>query len=377
MAATTETEKEEFKKMKFVENENGNFGANFGAAASTSKTPNKEAVRKASAGPKTRNDPSASPLAHIKRKPVRKQFSRTELDLLKRFTAMPHIFPVLYSCELQGEGVISFEFEELEPLEEEGCLVSTILHCDHPVDSLFACIKFAIQLLYGVHILHNDIKVVNSSISHLIVGYSTLHKTWKLTDFNQNLPIEEFLSTSRTAGTFKYIAPESKSSGIFTFQSDIFSLGKVFEHFPLAVLIKQILMNGRFEDSCFSSDSEIERSDSESDGNDSKGDYTKHVSLDIQVRSVVKEFSNLVYQMINRDPENRPAIKVLLKEFFNLLELFEYDESEDILHAVKFIVNDYIPESKLIESDPPVESLKRMKLGDEKDTMISRNQIIR
>jgi hypothetical protein len=53
--------------------------------------------------------------------------------------------------------------------------------------------------------------------------------------------VEKSLLTSRTAGTRDFIAPEAEITGIFTKESDVFSLGKVMSDCISPVIFGRIL----------------------------------------------------------------------------------------------------------------------------------------
>ncbi len=78
----------------------------------------------------------------------------------------------------------------------------------------------------GLHLLHTEVKVVHSDISPRNIMYSWMNRCFKINDFNHAQPIELSLNTCRKSGTRGFVAPESLSSGIFSPQSNIFSLGQ-------------------------------------------------------------------------------------------------------------------------------------------------------
>lgn len=330
-----EKQSSEWKKYKFKGSRS--FGANFGSSGSNSnKTPKKEAITNAFASKNIRV--SDSPLSNKKQRSfcIRKS-SRLELEIMIKLSAMPNIFPVLLAYKIEDEKII-YEIESLEPLEEAG-YVSSILHQIHPDDSLFASICFAVQTLYGLHVLHESFNIVHSDISPTNIMYSSIHKCWKVIDFDQSLSLEKSVKRSRIAGTMDYISPESETSGIFNFESDIFSLGRVMADFLLPVLMQQILLAG------------------DDDGEDDEE------TLPIKVKESFYKFSNLVYEMASPNPMQRPSIKILLKQLFGLLQEYVFDEDNPIFLAVKLIIQDTDFKSK-ISSFPDSNEFKKIKTSD-------------
>lgn len=145
-----------------------------------------------------------------------------------------HVFPRLYSfkqTETPEGPLFEYLFERMEPFAHEGHFLSSEFF-DRRDEFKFIseCLRFSIHILYGLHLLHTQLKIVHSDVKPSNIMYSRLDNVWKLIDFNQSEPIEDSLKTARTAGTELYWAPEcSRGTGIFSPASDIFSFGKLLE----------------------------------------------------------------------------------------------------------------------------------------------------
>lgn len=127
--------------------------------------------------------------------------SLNELEILRKLSVFPQFFVKMYSAEVDGN-VISYEFEKLLPLVHYcNSRLSPIIQCPHPLDSMFACIKFSVDCLMGLHLLHDHMRLVHSDISINNIMYDIEGDCWKIIDFDQTMEIDESLSNSRKAGT--------------------------------------------------------------------------------------------------------------------------------------------------------------------------------
>ena len=229
-----------------------------------------------------------------------------ELEILRKLALFSDFFAVMFSAEIkEEEGEIDYEFEKLihiiNPFSRN---IVDELYAPHPFDSLVYCIKFGVQTLMGLHILHDHLRIVHSDISVMNIMYSYKDDCWKIIDFDQSMEVGKSLEISRTAGTDGFISPESKQTGIFTPKSDIYSLGIVINEYLNSILIHQILL-------------------------DETG------LVDSQMREIFAGFNRVVFAMISVDSDKRPSAIEALDKMFELFSDFEYDELDSKYLAIK------------------------------------------
>lgn len=242
-----------------------------------------------------------------------------ELEILRKLALFPDFFATLYSATVVDKR-IDYEFERMFPLVNlRNSSFSREIHFPHPLDSMFACIKFSVQCLAGLHLLHDYMNLVHSDISVNNIMFSLKSKSWKIIDFDQSMEIEDSLKYSRKAGTRGFIAPESEATGIFTPKSDIFSLGTVFIDYLNSILIDQILL-------------------------DESG------LADSDLRSWFNSFNSIALSMIRPDPEKRPTALEALKGMFTLLNHYYYDEEDSKYVTIKNILGLQSDKDRVIES---------------------------
>ena len=198
--------------------------------SSQQETPLKGAVHEAS---ESEESLLKTPTKQISKK------SRTEHSIHLKLAPFSQFFPKIFNIvHDQKEDLIIYEFEKMNPFidnygytnifnredeneEEDACFT----------EKLFESLKFSLHCTYELYILHKVIGIVHSDISPNNILFSSLDNIWKITDFNQSMKIENSKNISRIAGTENYISPTSLANGIFTEESDIFSLGKViYDH---------------------------------------------------------------------------------------------------------------------------------------------------
>jgi hypothetical protein len=214
--------------------------------------------------------------------------SLKELKIYLKLAIFPNHFPVVYDFIIESyeRQEICYEFEKMEMITESARM---FVH-DNSLDLFYAALKFALDCLYGLYILHEVVGVIHSDISPNNIMYSHLHDTWKLNDFNHSLEVSESLKTKRVAGTPCYIAPESLESGIFSKQSDIFSLGQVFVDIFDFIILRQICVN-------------------EDDEN-----------ITEEIRELGCQFGAIIRSMNNSNPSSRPSIITALDKIFKIIK---------------------------------------------------------
>ena len=156
-----------------------------------------------------------------------------EVKLYRKFLGgCSEIFPKLveYFNSEDDEELFHLVIEKMDPLicrRGEATVLSEHLWYQNSAEALFKTVKFAIELLNGLDLLHAVFGYVHSDISPNNVMFSAGSGIWKLIDFGDSMEINLSVSVSRVAGTSEYISPESLETGIFTEASDVFALGRV------------------------------------------------------------------------------------------------------------------------------------------------------
>ena len=226
--------------------------------------------------------------------------SRPELIILLELSKFPHVFPQLFDyCIKTAEDsseIFIYEFESLEALRDKyGCISERLDLEDDHLGIIMRCLSFGIQTLYGLDILHEDVKIVHSDISPSNVMFSAEHDTWKLIDFDQSMKLGRSLYVQRKAGTRNFIAPESEKTGIYTCSSDIFSLGSVMTDCINPVILGRVF---RIKDL----DEEIEP--------------------DPQLCLFGSKIFKVIQSMTFHNPIERPSAIEALCKFFDILDEF-------------------------------------------------------
>lgn len=263
--------------------------------------------------------------------------SRTEFNLYKEYLcALPSFFPKFYYArqDKTDPEVFHYCFEFLRHIYYENGEISAYLQYPSCRKGLFIAIKFALNLLCSLQILHDWFGYVHSDISPGNVMFCDFLMTWKLNDFNQSLPIEESEKTSRFAGTKNYIAPESLKTGIFTFESDIWSLGRVI-YDTLVLDLLCIVESNRS-------------------------------STDPLTISSLRDFERIIISMMSSNPSNRPTARTAIKKIFPILDRFEdsYDPNSPVFKRIIYLCTEVESSG---QNTPPLpliddESVKKAKI---------------
>jgi hypothetical protein len=204
-------------------------------------------------------------------------------------------FPRLYSCVPTDDKNSSFRFtfEHLYPLfDGNNGLNYSIIQNGEALDILLEAIVYGIHSLFQLSILHEDFMVAHSDISYNNIMYSSDGDMWKLIDFNLAMPLEESLKTPRSAGTPDFIAPESLSSKIFSFESDVYSLGRILLN---CWYLHLILI-------CELGDENVPES----------------------VEEAMSEFHAIIVQMLSKRPNDRISVRSALKLLHSLLIKYKH-----------------------------------------------------
>ena len=186
-----------------------------------------------------------------------------------------------------------FVFEEMEPLII-GQDFSHVIRKSSARELILDSATFAVHTLFGLMILHEKVGYVHSDISSTNIMFSQRLNLWKLNDFDHSFPIKESLKTVRRAGTSDYVAPESLETGIFTPESDVYSLGRLL-FFCFSCSISSLI--------------------------NENGEATKEVD-----RQAFQEFKQLERSMRQNCPSERIKVREALKGFMDLIFKYEIPE---------------------------------------------------
>ena len=271
-----------------------------------------------------------------------------ELEIHLKLAMFPNNFPVVYDFNIESyeEQVICYEFEKMEKIAESARI---FIH-DSSLDLFYAALNFVLDCLYGLYILHEVVGVIHSDISPNNIMFSHLHNIWKFNDFDQSLEVSESLKTKRVAGTPGYIAPESLESGIFSKQSDIFSLGQVFVDIFDLIILRQICVNEEEEE------------------------------ITEEIRALGCQFGAIIRAMKNRNPSSRPSIIKALDKVFKIIKKFDSFFDKTKLSSIEMIIRQHFEIQKSLEKvhvEGPVEEVdpKRLRV-EEKEQKFSGIQTI-
>lgn len=271
---------------------------------------------------------------------IKTKSSFKELEIIRKLTLFPGIFTKLYSVEVDENNNINYIFEKMLPIVNNyNSKLSKYLCSVNPMESLYFCIRFGVNCLMSLHLLHDQLGIVHSDISSGNIMFSFQDGCWKIIDFDQSLEIMESLETPRAAGTRGFIAPESQETGIFSTKSDIYSLGKVIMDYLMPLLTHQILL-----------------------------DETDQVGP--QERLLLNRFNRIAFSMITVDPESRPSAIEALGKMFELFKYFEYDTQASYFVAIESTLALHKTET---EKEPKriEQTVKKLKLSEEKEQKIS------
>ena len=157
------------------------------------------------------------------------------------------VFPRLYQVDQVNttEGpAFDYTFELLTPFYRKNGDFSLpdLFDFDDSAKFISEVFRFSSHCLYGLHILHERLKIVHSDVKISNIMYSKLDSAWKLIDFDHSMSIEESAAKSRKAGTRDYWAPECPEGlGTFTSASDIFSFGVLVEEIFFYIILNFLI----------------------------------------------------------------------------------------------------------------------------------------
>lgn len=325
--------------------------------SSKSETPQKRQIRSASASEHVNSPLSKKSTKHenLDLFVMQKPFSK-ELEIILKLCMFPDCFPVLFDFEIissDEEVLVQYEFEELKMIFDiESNSISPLILRDSPKNTLFGCLNFTIECLYGLYLLHEFFGLVHSDISINNIMFSDLTCTWKIIDFDQCLEVSESLKTPRTAGTHGFIAPEAQESGIFTKESDIYSLGKVF------VILFDFLI---LRDICV---------------NEEEGQVSE------KVRAIGGQFRLIINRMIRSNPSERPSALQALDQLFILFENFSFLNEIPLYSSIRMLLRKNRENLNIASIQEKLEKIhvtsdvKRPKISEEKEQPFSSVQTI-
>lgn len=215
--------------------------------------------------------------------------------LYQKMGKLSFVFPFLfdYQTEIDSDSdnenekdrMIIFKFEKMIPFLVNGDFGPLVRHnCEESL--LLDALTFTLHILYELLLLHERLLFVHSDISPSNIMFSKMSGIWKLNDFNQSFPINKSSCTVRIAGTDEYICPVAIETGIFTPQSDIYSLGKVL----LNTFFFKLWI-------CFEDNDE---------------------NLNEKTKKSIKEFHDLISEMTREKFEERISVRKALELSFNL-----------------------------------------------------------
>ena len=163
----------------------------------------------------------------------------------------------------------------------------------------------ALQYIHDKNIIHRDIKPANIFLNNL--------GQIKLGDFGVSKNLESMKLASTFTGSMDYLAPEIIDGKNYSFEADVWSLGVTFYE----------LMNFKkpFEGKFPSVFLKILNDDFEP--------ITEFYS---------KEFRNLIYKMLNKDPFKRPTTKEILKMPFVKNRMLSYLQEKNFNIKDSFIL---------------------------------------
>jgi hypothetical protein len=230
-----------------------------------------------------------------------KRYLAFEYQLYSEYFRNSRLFPEMLSCEITHKSkTVIYTFEmmteflgggSLGLVKENGKFFGPKIRDQHPCLVIFEATTFALHVLYGLYVLHEEFGIVHGDISPSNIMFSEIDDIWKLNDFETAMLLENSLKTKRSIGTSGYICPVSQESGIYDKKSDIYSLGKVLWSTFVMKLICEVDV---FDDD----------------------------DLPEGTHEAVDEFMNIVREMIKPTPNDRLCAKQLLLRFYALMEKY-------------------------------------------------------
>lgn len=336
-------------------NDERNFGAKGkfrvlveSRGSSAAKTPKKRMTIVASS---QRGNSSPTRSGFNSRTVLIEKNSLKELEILLKLAKFPNNFPVVYDFSIKSDcdQIISYEFEYMEEI----AVSSRIFVQESSLGLFYSALTFALDCLYGTFILHEAVGVIHSDISLNNIMFSYVHETWKLIDFDHSLEVSESLRTKRAAGTPGYIAPEALESGIFTKESDVFSLGQVLMKLFDIIIMRQITVN---ED-----DEEITD----------------------DIREFGHQFGLILRAMTHPNPSYRPSVIRCIEQIYEIVEGIGFIIDEVKYSPIKMLLKQNREIGQLqkgfekVNVEKPFEiSTKRVRVTEEKEQIFSGIQTI-
>ena len=166
----------------------------------------------------------------------------------------------------------------------------------------------ALQYIHDKKIIHRDIKPANIFLNNL--------GQIKLGDFGVSKNLESMKLASTFTGSMDYLAPEIVDEKNYSFEADIWSLGVTF--YELMTFKKPF--EGKFP-----------------------AVFLKILNDEVEPITEIysKEFRNLIYKMLNKDPFKRPKAKEILKMPFVKNRMLSYLQEKrfNIKDSFKLIQN--------------------------------------
>ena len=152
-----------------------------------------------------------------------KKSSRLELAIYTECAAyFPSIFPRIYGIQESEDLSLRYDFEKMLPFQSQ--LVDWVRK-EH---TMFPFLKFALDCLFELHILHELIGVIHRDISPANIMFSEVDGVFKIFDFDLSIRKgDPSNNPSPGIGTKDFIAPESERFGVYNEASDVYSLGMV------------------------------------------------------------------------------------------------------------------------------------------------------
>ena len=150
----------------------------------------------------------------------------------------------------------------------------------------------ALQYIHNKNIIHRDIKPANIFLNNL--------GQVKLGDFGVSKNLDTLKMASTLIGTIDYLAPEIVEGKNYSFEADIWSLGVVF--YELMTFKKPF------------------------EGTNYAAVILKIINDELKPinEPYSKEFKNLIYKMLSKDPSKRPKPKDILKMGFIKNRMLSY-----------------------------------------------------
>lgn len=219
-----------------------------------------------------------------------------EYQLYTKYFRNSSVFPQMISAKVNHESkTVDYKFEtmaefmgtgNLSLFVENGKFFGPQIRDQHPNFVIVEAATFALHVLYGLYILHEEFGTVHGDISPRNIMFSTTDDVWKLNDFETAMLLDDSLKTKRRIGTPGYICPEAEETGIYDKSSDIYSFGKVLWSTFVMKLICQV-------------------------------EYSEE--LPEETHEAVEELMKIVRQMIKTAPSARPTTKKLLSRFYSFM----------------------------------------------------------